>query len=320
MGPPGLRDKTVIYLAADFRNGGVMGVYRAFEEAAHLLGWKVFALDGSGSSDTLAQAFSKALGQHPDAMVLGGFDPSALRRELRQAAQQRVVLVGWHAAQAPGPSPDLFCNVSTDPTDVGRLAADFVLRDAERHQRKVGVLILNDDQFSVANTKTRAMKARIEACAPGLSCQVLAVENLKISEAEHTIPTRVAQWARHYGADWTYTLAINDIYFDNINYPLRDAGRADVVNVSAGDGSARALSRIHSGLSQQSATVAEPLGLQGYQLVDEINRALHALGPSGYVSQPVLVSSDGLDPPKGQDDSALETLRQRYRASWLGSP
>jgi ribose transport system substrate-binding protein len=87
-------------------------------------------------------------------------------------------------------------------------------------------------------------------------------------------------------------LAINDVYFDEMNYPLLRAGRADIRNVSAGDGSSKAINRIRSGLSQQMATVAEPLGVQGWQLADEMNRAFANAKPSGYVSKPILITRE----------------------------
>ncbi len=72
--------------------------------------------------------------------------------------------------------------------------------------------------------------------------------------------------------------------------PLNALGRKDLRNISAGDGSAKALGRIHSGLSQQVATVAEPLSVQGWQLVDELNRAFAGTPSSQFVSAPLLIT------------------------------
>jgi ribose transport system substrate-binding protein len=90
-----------------------------------------------------------------------------------------------------------------------------------------------------------------------------------LASAGKGMDDRVRSLQRRFGTEWTHTLAINDVYFDHINVPLNALGRKDIRNISAGDGSAKALGRIHSGLSQQVATVAEPLGMQGWQLVDE---------------------------------------------------
>ncbi|MEW4338945.1 hypothetical protein, partial [Chromobacterium vaccinii] len=77
---------------------------------------------------------------------------------------------------------------------------------------------------------------------------------------------------------------------DNINFPLHQAGRADIVNISAGDGSNSAMNRIREGISQQKATVAEPCNQQGWQMADELNRSFARQPPSGFVSKPILVT------------------------------
>ena len=81
-------------------------------------------------------------------------------------------------------------------------------------------------------------------------------------------------------------------------------------SVAAGDGDASEFGRIRAG-SYQEATVAEPLYLQGWQLIDEINRARAGQPPSGYVAPPHLVTRADVpggpvfDPPGG------------YRANYL---
>jgi len=49
-------------------------------------------------------------------------------------------------------------------------------------------------------------------------------------------------------------------------------GDGDPQNISAGDGSESAYQRIRD-KDYQSATVPEPLNMQGWQLADELNRA-----------------------------------------------
>jgi ribose transport system substrate-binding protein len=115
-------------------------------------------------------------------------------------------------------------------------------------------------------------------------------------------------------------LAINEIYFDNINFPLKQLGRSDVVNVSAGDGSRKALSRIRSRMSQHVATVAEPLNTQGWQLLDELNRAFAAEPPSGFVTTPLLITSATL-PETGVSQMELDIgYKEGYRAIWHPRP
>lgn len=293
-GPAAQPGKVVAFIASDFRNGGVMGVYRGLEEAARTLGWKLTLEDGKGEPATQAQLLQAAIRAGAQGVVFGGFDPKDFAAVVASARQARTVLVGWHAAKDPGPTADLFVNVSTHATDVARIAAEYVIHHARAAKQPLGVVLFNDNQFDVANAKTAAMQKTIEACPGYTGCKVLVVENVKISDAAQAIPAVVPKLLAAHGAAWTYTLAINDVYFDAINFPLLQAKRTDIRNVSAGDGSSKALGRISAGVSQQIATVAEPLKLHGYQLADELNRAFAGAPPSGFQSQPILVTAEVL--------------------------
>ncbi len=94
-----------------------------------------------------------------------------------------------------------------------------------------------------------------------------------------------------------YSLAINDLYFDFMAASLKTAkagGTGAPYNISAGDGSVSAYQRIRAGNSQ-TATVPEPLKLHGWQLLDEINRAVSGEAPSGYVTPVHLVTKDNIE-------------------------
>ena len=200
--------------------------------------------------------------------------------------------------------------------DVARLAAEFVIQHAVASKRAVGVVLFNDDQYAVANAKTEAMRQTIEKCQGYKGCKVLAVENVVISDAAAQMPAVVPRLIGAHGAAWTYSLAINDVYFDDINYPLILAKRTDILNVSAGDGSSKALGRIGAGISQQVATVAEPLKMHGYQLADELNRALAGSPPSGFQSQPILVTTELLKSTGSRGIESALGFEAAYSAIW----
>jgi ribose transport system substrate-binding protein len=317
-GPAAQPAKTVVFIASDYRNGGVMGVYRGFEEAAHRLGWHIRVEDGRGHKPRQAELLSRAVATRPHGIVFGGFEPDDFVDQVAGARQGRIVLVGWHAAQEPGPTKDLFVNVSTRPLDVATLAVGFVIKDAVARQREVGVVIFNDNQYAVANAKTEAMKKTIQACPGYKGCKLLSVENVLISEAATVMPVLVPRLVAAHGAAWTYALAINDVYFDEINYSLLLAKRTDIHNVSAGDGSGKALGRIGAGVSQQVAAVAEPLRMQGYQLADELNRAFAGAPPSGFQSQPILVTRELLKTIGSRGIEAALGFEAAYAAIWAG--
>ena len=294
-GPTAQKGKTVIFIASDLKNGGVVSVYRGLENACQKLGWTLVLFNGEGKKDKLQSLLAQSITRQPDGIVFGGFEPDDFPDQLIIAKQRKIKLVGWHAAKKPGASPHLFANVTTDTIEVAEMAANFVLTDAIKNKRPLGVIIFNDNQFAVANNKTNKMKQVIELCIGHTDCKVLAIENVKISDSAYSIPKLVPKLLNRHGKNWTYSLAINDIYFDSINYPLIQAGAKDMRLVSAGDGSTLALSRIASCRSQQVATIAEPLTMQGYQLADELNRAFAASPPSGYISKPILVTCNSLN-------------------------
>jgi ribose transport system substrate-binding protein len=315
-GPPAQTGRTVVFIASDYKNGGVMGVYRGLEEAAQKLGWKIRVEDGQGRKDRQAALLVQVLATRPHGIVFGGFEPNDFAVQVADAHQSNIALLGWHAAKDPGPTRDLFVNVSTRPVDVAKLAAEFVIKDAAAHQRQVGVVIFNDNQYAVANAKTEAMKHTIQTCQGYQGCKLLAVENVVISEAAGQMPNAVATLIAAHGSAWTYSLAINDVYFDEINYPLLLAKRSDILNVSAGDGSSKALGRIGAGVSQQVATVAEPLKMQGYQLADELNRAWAGAAPSGVQSQPILVTMELLKATGSRGIESSLGFEAAYGAIW----
>jgi ribose transport system substrate-binding protein len=83
---------------------------------------------------------------------------------------------------------------------------------------------------------------------------------------------------------WTHALAINDLYFDFMGPSLAAAGIDGGARRRPGPpvtGRKAAFQRIRTG-QYQAVTVAEPLNLQGWQLVDELNRAIQGEACSGY--------------------------------------
>ncbi|MYM35662.1 substrate-binding domain-containing protein [Duganella sp. FT94W] len=309
-GPAAQRDKRITFISYDLRNGGITAAYRGLFTAAKELGWQLELVDGHGDHNLIRAAFRGAVAQRIDGIVIGGFDTDILAPELPQARQAGVVLVGWHAAALPGPARPLFTNVSTAPEEVARIAAEFVINSATG---PVGVVIFNDDRFPIANVKSGRMAQIIARCA---HCKLLAIENIRIEQARASVPDAVARLNRQHGRAWTHNLAINDAYFDAMNVALVSQRRADIRNVAAGDGSAVAISRIGSGMSQQMATVAEPASQQGWQIADEFNRAFAGHPPSGYVSEPIMVTQAFLAALRGADIEADIPYRQAYRRIW----
>lgn len=309
------RARRVTFIAQDFRNGGIAAVFRGFEEACRELGWTLSVSNGGGERARVRAHFEQALAGSAEGIVLGGFNETDIADLASKVPRdEKPVLVGWHAAARPGPTALLHANVTTEPTAVADKAVELVVQST---RPRVGVVIFSDSRFEIANVKTRRMAEMLQRCA---RCEVLSIEDMPISDATRDVPAALTRLQRRFGARWTHVLAINDVYMDSLSFPLRGMGREDIVGIAAGDGSRTALSRIRSGRSMQLATIAEPTGLHGWQMADELRRAFAGHGPSGRVAQPVAVTKallQGLPPQASVDDSLA--YRETYRLEWFGT-
>lgn len=314
-GPAARHSKTIAFVAEDLRNGGVLGVAQGFREAAGVIGWTVKVFDAKGSPAERARVLADALAAQPDGVVLCGSDAVENVAALRGFTQRGVPVVGWHAGPLPGPieKTPVAMNVTTDPLEVARAAAMAAVVQSEG---RAGVVLFTDSRFRIATTKAEAMAAVIRGCP---QCALLEVRDVAISESAARMPEVVRELLARHGKRWTHSLAINDIYFDYAVPELIKAGLggAEQTMLSAGDGSASAFLRIQA-RTFQSGTVAEPLNLHGWQLVDELNRLLAGEPVSGFVAPVHLVTVDNVafdggarfqyDPDNG--------YREAYRRIW----
>ena len=313
-GPKAKRNQLIVFVAADITNGGIAGVAQGAAQATQALRWRLRILDGQASVRGRSLAMKQALALKPDGIILGGFDATEQREAMKRARADGIPVVGWHAGARPGPdrADGLFTNVSTDPQAVARLAAHYVIAQSGG---TAGVVIFYDSEFQIAVEKAQAMKAEIQKCK---GCSVLAMENVPIREAQTRMPALVAALVRKYGSKLTDMLAINGNYFAGSGAALLAlgiSGDAPPFAVAAGDGDASEFARIRSG-NYQAASVAEALYLQGWQLIDEIKRALAHQPASHYLAPPRLITK--ADVPAGGVFDPSTSYRQDYRRLWGG--
>lgn len=314
-GPKAAEGKTIVVLAADMKNGGILGVVNGINEAASAIGWKVTVLDGAGSIGGRTAAFGQAMALKADGIIINGFDAVEQKPAMEEAKKAGIPMVSWHAAPAVGPVDEVgvFANVTTDAMEVSKSAADWAYVDAKG---KPGVIIFTDSTYAIAIAKADRMKKEIE----DLGGTVLEYVDTPIAETSQRMPQLTTSLLQKYGAAWTHSLAINDLYFDFMGPSLAAAGIAGdgaPVNVAAGDGSESAYQRIRA-KQYQKVTVAEPLNLQGWQLVDELNRAFNGAPWSGYVSPLHVVTSDNVEfdgGPKNTFDPD-NGYRDEYKKIW----
>ena len=315
-GPRAQSGKHVVIVGEDLRNGGVLGVAQGVREAAKAIGWSVAVFDASGSAARRRTVLAQALADRIDGLMLIGSDARDVQPGLLPFAQQGIPIVGWHVAPHAGPvaGTPVAMNVSTDPLEVARVTA---LAAIVQSNGRAGVVIFTDSNFEIATAKANAMTEVVRSCA---GCTLLEVSDVPISRNAELMPGKTRELLSRYGSRWTHALAINDIYFDYAAPVLTQAGRANsaLSMLSAGDGSAAAFLRIRAG-TFQTGTVAEPLNLHGWQMVDEMNRLFAKKPVSGYVYPVHLVTPDNVSADGGdhlQYDPA-NGYRDVYRRIWL---
>jgi ribose transport system substrate-binding protein len=315
-GPKAESGKFIIYVSTDQRNGGARGAGQGMVEAAKLIGWKTRVLDGKGTVSGRASAISQAIAEHPDVIVLGAINGREQAALIKKAAKAGIKIIGWHATAMPGPDPKLsiFDNISTNPLLVAKAAASLAIVDSHG---KAGVVIFTDSTYKVAITKSNEMAKVIKSCK---SCTLLKVIDTPLSDVSTRMPPLTSNLLARYGKKWTYALAINDLTFDFMAPSLASAGISGdgaPHNISAGDGSTAAFQRVRT-KQYQMATIAEPLRLQGWQIVDEANRALHGQKPSGFVPLPHLFTVKDIDSNGGSNNKYAPNngYRAAYKKIW----
>ncbi|HEY4163677.1 MAG TPA: substrate-binding domain-containing protein [Dongiaceae bacterium] len=300
-GPKAESGKSIVYVSTDQRNGGALGAGEGVKEAAGKIGWKFTLIDGQGSVAGRSTALDQAIASKPDVIVLGGVDATEQATAIQEAAKQGIVIVGWHAYAKSGPHDSLpiFTNITTDPLVVARAAASYPCAETGG---KVGAVIFTDSTYEIALKKAHAMEDVIKACGDS---KVLEFVDTPLADASTRMPQLTTSLLQRYGASWTTSLSINDLTFDFMSPSFSAAGIDGKDNpqaISAGDGSEAAFQRIRQG-DYQAATVAEPLHLQGWQIVDEANRALHKEKDSGFVAPPHLFLATNIDHDGGPNNT-----------------
>lgn len=314
-GPRAQPGKRIALVNEDLRNGGILAVDEGVLEAAKVIGWSVKVFDSGGTQEGRRKMLADALNTRPDGLVIFGGDVHALAPWLKPFAERGIPIVGWHVAARAGPVPGtpVAMNVSTDPLEVARVTALAAIVQSGGH---AGVVVFTDTNYELPRAKADAMAAVVRGCA---GCALLEVRDVAISRNAELMPAATRELLARHGKRWTHALAINDIYFDYAAPVLTQAALPNnaLSMLSAGDGSESAFLRIRTG-TFQTGTVAEPLNLHGWQLVDEMNRLFAGEHVTGTVFPVHLVTADNIDADGGDRllyDPA-NGYRDIYRRIW----
>ena len=236
---------------------------------------------------------------------------------LEQAAAAGIKIVGWHAGPSAGPVegiPAVFTNVTTDPIEVATSAG---LRPSSNRAARPAWILFTESIYAIATAKTNAERAAVG----GLQ----GLQGARSSPTRRS-PTFPTGWVssrrrcfRSTASGWTHSIAVNDSI--DFSAPSLQAAGVDPASgfpqqISAGDGSVPAFKRIRD-KQYQIATVAEPLNLQGWIMIDEINRAFAGEKPSGYVPHVHCSRRQHRQGRRqGKQVRSRQRLRDEYKKIW----
>ncbi|ODP35727.1 substrate-binding domain-containing protein [Pandoraea sp. ISTKB] len=317
-GPAAQRGKRIVYVSADQRDSGPRGIGEAVQQAAGAIGWTFRLIDGQGSISGRSTAMNQAIALNPDGIVLGSIDAKEQAAVIAQATARGIKIVGWHSLAKPGPATQygIFTNLATDPVEVAKAAVMYVIAKSDG---KAGVVIFTDSTYEIATAKSDAMAALVKQCT---GCKLLQVVDTPLSDTATRIPQLSASLLQRHGAKWNWALTINDLPFDFMSPTLQQAGyKGDgpLLGVSAGNGSESAFQRIRTG-SYQAGTVAEPVAQQGWQAVDELNRAFAGAPATNFTAPVHLVTGSNVANDGGKENKydPNNQYRDVYRRIWSG--
>jgi ribose transport system substrate-binding protein len=241
-------------------------------------------------------------------------DAASLQDPIKAGVAQGIKFVGLHAAGLPGPQPDLhlFVNIQEDPREIGKAEADWAIADSDG---KAHVVVLSHNEYAIAKVKSMATKDEIEKCP---DCKVLDYVNSPASEAAQRQPQLTTSWVQRFGVP-IYATSVGDNDWDFAVPTLRSGGVDPAqAKLIAADGNRSAYDRIRKGDQYQTVTVSEPIELQAWQAVDELNRAFHNEQPSGFVQPPFLVTKDNIHAEGGDQNTFIPSnnYKQHYLEIW----
>ena len=305
--------KKIVFMSLDEQNDSSRVWGQFTKEAGEKVGWTLTIIDGRGSPKTWIEGFNQGIALKPDGIITTA-DIASLQEPVKEALRQNIVVMGIHGWAYPGPNKDLgvYYNIQQDPKEIGRAQADWIIADSGGKAR---VIVTTHCEFQIACTKANATKDRIQECK---GCKVLEFSNTPISESSERQPALVTTWVQKYGTP-LYITSVAD-YTADFQIPALRAGGVDpkeVILVSA-DGNRSAYERIRAGNQYQQVTVSEPHPEQGYQAIDEFNRAFHGQPPSGWHQAPYLVTPQNVNAEGGDKNEFIPSngFADRYLTMW----
>jgi len=315
-GPTILSDKKITVFAADMHNAGVAGISLGIEEACEFVGWRAEIIDAKGDMDKLKNLSQDLSGIESDAFVINGANSFETQQSIDTRLSKKQPLMGWHCSANNGPdaTQGIAVNITTDALKVAELTALSALEYLEHSPAGVIVFTDSSSQFALDKSHNICNTLRANGCEP------LELVDLPMATATLEMMETTQQLWEKYGSQWNCSIAINDIYFDYLEAGFLAAGLTQKhypISISGGDGSREAYERINND-RHQKVTIAEPLLLQGWQIIDEINRFLSGEPWSGFCTQSCAVSHKNIATDVSIDEfyDPANKYRDHYLRYW----
>ncbi|MBI3229460.1 MAG: substrate-binding domain-containing protein [Burkholderiales bacterium] len=307
------KPRRIIMITSDMRNPSLMTLQRGLREAGTVAGWELIVMDTWSMPNKRADAFSRAQALKPDGIILAGIDAKDTAKEIAAATKANIPVIGWHASLKNGPTDGLFTNIGSDAKEAAQTAALLAVLDSNG---KAGVVVFTDTSSLYMVAKSNEIVDTIKLCQ---TCSLLGLEEMPVISANEKMAATVTNLTKTHGKKWTHTIVVNDLYLDAMTTPAveKALGDSKMQGLSAGDGSDSAYKRIRN-KKLQLGTVPEPLQQQGWQIIDEFNRAFSNEKPSLYMTPVYVVTNqnmvyhggtaNGFDPDNG--------YRNEYKRIW----
>lgn len=312
-GPKIDQKKLIIFIGNDLSNTSIKQLLVGVQEAADVAGWVLVPIDCWGLPNKRADAFSRAMALKPDGIVLAGINARDHAKEIANVTAKKIAIVGWHAAIKNGPGDGLFTNLGADPKLVGQSAGFLTVSESNG---KAGVVVFTDPTTLHSVAKSNEIVDTIKRCQ---TCSLLDLQEIPLTGGAEKMPAILTSLNKRFGKKWTHLVVVHDMYLDWVNTPANQAllNDAKPQAIAAGDGSVSSYLRMQK-KDFQIGIIPEPMSLQGWQLIDELNRAQHGNPPSNFTTPTYVVTASNLsfhggsrnrfDPDNG--------FRNEYKKIW----
>lgn len=314
IGPKAEPGKHIVYISSD-QNNALSAQYGKFlQDAASKIGWTVTVIDGKATAANWITAFNQALALKPDGIAMTLQSPS-VTGPLEAAATAGVPVVGMHSANQPGPNKQfhLFNNLSSDPAEIGRALVDWAVADLDG---KGQMIFIGDNIYPISIVKTDAMVDQIRKCP---TCKLISNENIPAANVSAQMAGIMTSWVLKNPKPF-YALSVGDFWFDFATPALHTGGiNPNDVRLGGADGTPQAYQRVRQG-DFQRITVPEPIEMQSWQAIDELNRAINKEPPSNFVQPVFLVTKENISAEGGPDNTFTPSngFKDHYLKIWLG--